>query len=95
MRDVEHGDAATIELSQHIEEPLGLPFVESGVRLVKNEQTRLFEEHASEFDKLLLADAEPTDRHMHVEPQAEAVEQIALRSSMARIETSPAATARD
>ena len=54
----------------------GFPFVEGGVRLVEDEQARLLQKHARELDELLLPDAEATDRHVHVESQAEAVEQI-------------------
>ena len=77
MRDIEHRDAAAIELPQNIEKPLRFLFVESGIRFVENEETRLLQEHASKLDKLLLADAKPAQGHMHIEPQAEPVQEIA------------------
>ena len=76
MRDIEHRDAAAIELPQHIEKPLRFALVERRVRLIEDQETRLFQEHACQFDKLLLADAEATDRQMDVETQAEPIQEI-------------------
>ena len=90
VRDVQHRDAAAIELPQHIEEPFGFLLVERGVRLVEDQQARLLQEHAGQLDKLLLADAEAAHRHVHVDAQAEPVQKVsAAASSIARTETKP------
>ena len=76
VRDIEHRDAAAIELPQDIEKPLRFALVERGVRLIEDQETRLFQQHARQFDKLLLADAEAADRQMDVEMQAEPIQEI-------------------
>ena len=77
MRDIEHGVAAPAQLPQHGEEPLGLALVQGRVRLVEDEQPRRLQQHAAELDQLLLADAEPADRRLDIDMQAELGQQIA------------------
>ena len=65
-------------LLQHREQPLGLALVQRRIRLVEDQQARLFEQHAAEFDQLPLADADSRlDRRADIDMQAELVEQVA------------------
>ena len=75
MRHVEHGDAARAQALEHREQPLGFLAVERRVRFVEDQQPRLFQQHAGQFDELPLADAEAADRRVNVDMQAELLQQ--------------------
>ena len=68
-----------LRLAQDREQALGLALVQRRVRLVEDQQPRLFEEHAAELDQLPLADRKPADRCVHIDMQAEAREHVAAR----------------
>ena len=80
------------ELPQHREEPFGLALVEGRIRLVEDQQPRLLQQHAAELDQLLLADAEPADRRLDIDMEAELVEQVAALLLHGGVETRPRRT---
>ena len=68
VRHVQHGDAAAAQAVQHGEQAVGLTLVQRRIRLVEDQQPRLFQQHAAEFDELPFADrqtARPARGHRH------------------------------